>query len=49
MFHKGDQVTVLDDAIDGIVLSVKGNEVLIETSDGFEMTFFVNELIKINN
>jgi len=49
MFHKGDHVTVLDDAIDGVVVSVQSNEVLIETSDGFMMTFFVNELIKTNN
>lgn len=49
IFHKGDQVTVLDDAIDGVVISVQNNEVLIETTDGFTMTFFVNELIKNNN
>lgn len=48
MFHKGDQVTVLDEAIDGVVLSVQNNEVLIETTDGFTMTYFVNELIKTN-
>lgn len=49
MLNKGDQVSVLDDAIDGVVLEVKNNEVTIETSDGFTMTFFVNELIKTNN
>ena len=49
MFNKGDKVSVLDDAINGIVLSVKNNEVSIETEDGFVMTYFVKELIKINN
>ena len=49
MFSKGDKVSVLDDAIDGVVLEVKNNEVSIETSDGFTMTFFVNELIKVHN
>ncbi len=49
MFNKGDKVSVLDDAINGIVLSVKDNQILIETEDGFEMTYFVNELIKIHD
>ncbi len=48
-FNIGDKVSVLDDAIDGVVVSVKNNEVTIETSDNFMMTYFVNELIKINN
>jgi dsDNA-specific endonuclease/ATPase MutS2 len=47
MLNKGDKVSVLDEAINGVVLSVKNNEVTIETEDGFMMTFFVNELIKI--
>src|SRR3954470_20484898 len=49
MFKKGDRVSVLDDAFDGVVISVENNEVLIETDDGFTMTYFVNELIKIND
>ncbi|MCG9793469.1 Smr/MutS family protein [Flavobacterium algicola] len=49
MFNKGDKVSVLDDAIDGIVLAVKNTQVEIETTDGFVMTFSVNELIKIND
>lgn len=46
MFNKGDTVSVLDEAINGVVILVKNNEVTIETEDGFMMTFFVNELIK---
>src|SRR4051812_47581715 len=46
MFSKGDKVSVLDDAINGVVISVQNNEVIIETEDGFMMTYFVNELIK---
>lgn len=49
MFNKGDQVSVLDEAINGVVVSIKEKEVVIETEDGFMMTFFVNELIKVNN
>ena len=49
MFNKGDKVSVLDEAMNGVVLSVNDKQVTIETEDGFTMTFFVNELIKINN
>jgi dsDNA-specific endonuclease/ATPase MutS2 len=49
MFNKGDRVSVLDEAIDGVVVSVQNREVIIETTDGFLMTFFVNEIIKIHN
>lgn len=47
MFNKGDKVTVLDDAIDGIVVSTKNDQVTIETTDGFELTFKEKELIKV--
>jgi len=49
MFSKGDKVSVLDEAINGVVVSVKNNDVTIETEDGFMMTFIVNELIKVND
>jgi len=49
MFSIGDQVSVLDEAIDGMVIAIKNTEISIETTDGFTMTFFVNELIKIND
>ncbi len=49
MFNKGDKVSVLDEALNGVVLSTKGQEVTIETEQGFVMTFFVNELLKVND
>ena len=49
MFNKGDKVSVLDEAINGVVVSVKEKQVTIETEDGFMMTFSVNELLKIND
>jgi len=49
MFNKGDKVSVLDEDVNGVVVSVKDKEVTIETEDGFVMTYFVNELLKINN
>ena len=48
MFNKGDQVSVLDEAINGVVLSVNNQEVRIETEDGFVMNYTAKELIKIN-
>lgn len=49
MINKGDKVSVLDDAIDGIVIEVNGVDVTIETTDGFNLTFKSKELIKIEN
>lgn len=49
MFQVGDKVSVLDDDIDGVVVSVKNQEVTIDTSDGFLLTFQAKELIKIGN
>lgn len=48
MFSKGDKVSVLDEAVDGVVRLVDNDRITIETSDGFVMTYFVKELIKIN-
>lgn len=46
MFNIGDQVSVLDEAVDGVVRLVDQDRITIETSDGFTMTYFVKELIK---
>lgn len=46
MFNIGDQVSVLDEAVDGVVRIVDQDRITIETSDGFTMTYFVKELIK---
>jgi hypothetical protein len=39
MFNKGDKVSVLDEAINGVVLSVNDKHATVETEDGFTMTF----------
>lgn len=49
IFNKGDKVSVLDDAINGVVLSVQNEQISIETEDGFIMNYFAKELIKIND
>ena len=46
---KGDKVSVLDDAISGVVTRVDGNTVSIMTTDGFELDFLKQELIVMDN
>jgi hypothetical protein len=38
MFNKGEKVSVLDEALNGVVIA-KDKEVTIETEEGFVMTF----------
>ena len=45
----GDKVSVLDDAISGIVLEIGQKGILISTDDGFEMEFDQKELIVIDD
>lgn len=49
IFEIGDKVSVLDDAIDGVVTKVSQNEITITTDDDFVMQFKAEELVKINN
>ena len=49
MYKIGDKVSVLDDAIDGIIVSINGSSIEIETNDGFNMKFEASDLIKIEN
>jgi dsDNA-specific endonuclease/ATPase MutS2 len=48
ILNKGDKVTVLDDAIDGVVTAVNGLDITIETTDGFNLTFKKSELLKMD-
>jgi len=45
-FSKGDKITFIDDAIDGVVKSVSGDKIIIETEDGFDIDCSANEIIK---
>jgi len=47
MLSKGDKVSVLDEAIDGVVVAINDAEVTIETTDGFNLAYKSSELIKI--
>ena len=49
IFNLGDKVTVLDDAINGKVIAIQNNKITIETTDGFELVFEKNELLKMGN
>ncbi|MXN90372.1 DNA mismatch repair protein MutS [Flavobacterium sp. Sd200] len=48
-FKPNDRVTVLDDSFSGKVKGYKNGKVLIETTDGFELSFEENELVKITD
>src|SRR5690606_821627 len=45
-FNIGDRVEVLDDALKGKVVDVKGSTVSIETNEGFALDFDETELVK---
>lgn len=49
MFKPGDKIAVLDDALEGKVISVKDGGVTIETSEGFLLEFGEDEIVKIEN
>ena len=44
-FNIGDKVSVLDEDLIGIIKSIEGTNITIETSDGFDMIFNASELI----
>ncbi|TXG39429.1 Smr/MutS family protein [Seonamhaeicola maritimus] len=44
-FKVGDQVSVLDEDLSGVVKNTSGGKVSIETDDGFLLEFFEEELI----
>lgn len=48
-FKKGQKVSVLDDAISGVVTKIKNELITILTSEGFELEFYANELILEQN
>ncbi|MCH2489172.1 MAG: DNA mismatch repair protein MutS [Flavobacteriales bacterium] len=45
----GDQVSVLDEAISGVIKSMESGTVYIETNDGFDMEFGADELVVMDN
>lgn len=47
-FKIGETVMVLDEPISGVVLKTEGTSVVIETEDGFALSFEANELITLD-
>lgn len=47
IFELNDRVEVLDDAIKGRVVKIKGETISIESSEGFLLDFHPSELVKI--
>ena len=45
MFKIGDRVSVLDDDINGVIAKIDGQDITIESNEGFEMIYAPNELI----
>lgn len=45
-FKPGDKVAAIDHDMEGIVKQVKGDEILVETTDGFVIAFSSKELVK---
>jgi molybdopterin-biosynthesis enzyme MoeA-like protein len=45
-FKIGDSVSVLDEAINGVISKIEGQTIVIETEDGFDMEFLASEVIK---
>lgn len=48
MFKAGDRVAVLDDELEGKVISAEGEKISIETTDGFHLVFAPRELVKLH-
>ena len=49
MFSIGNQISVLDDAINGVVIKINRPTITIKTDDGFELDYHEKELILIQS
>ncbi|WP_298427459.1 Smr/MutS family protein [uncultured Kordia sp.] len=47
-FEVGDKVEAIDDVISGVVKSISGKIIMVETNEGFPITFEASELVKVN-
>lgn len=48
VFQIGDKVETIDDTIVGFVIAIDGNQVTLESSDGFQIDYPAKELVKIS-
>lgn len=49
VFRLGDRVEVLDDTISGVVIEIDGDEITLESDEGFELNYSKKELVKIDS
>jgi dsDNA-specific endonuclease/ATPase MutS2 len=47
MFKIGDKVSVLDEAVDGVIVAIKASQVVIETTEGFMLEYAMTDLILV--
>lgn len=47
-FEVNDHVAVLDEALEGKILQVKGKQIVVETTEGFLMVFGEKDLVKLD-
>ena len=48
-FHVGDKVALLNDNLEGIISQINNEEIIIETSDGFDISCTADEIVKTGN
>lgn len=48
-FEINDRVAVLDDDLSGTITKIEGSEITVATTNGFELKFQDNELVKIKD
>ena len=48
-FEINDTVSVLDDDLSGIITKIDGSEITVATTNGFDLKFEANELVKIKD
>ncbi|QHI36113.1 Endonuclease MutS2 [Kordia antarctica] len=48
-FQVGDQVETIDDVIKGVIASIQGKTIAIDTDEGFSLSFEASELVKIGS
>ncbi len=49
VFQINDRVETIDDTIKGVVMAIHGNQITIESDEGFPLTYESGELVKIQD
>lgn len=48
MLQPGDKVAIVDDVVEGTVVTVHGNKIAIETKEGFLLEYHKREVVKLD-